>query len=93
MPFAAWSVTTFLQYNQTFEGNGHDEKYEATASESTFDLPLGYFMNNMYEDEELSVENLLPSLRPEDFSSTGAAGDHYSHNFNYNANQINMQSC
>lgn len=42
---------------------------EQPAPVTGFDLPLCYFMNNMYEDSELSVENLLPSLKAEDFSA------------------------
>lgn len=51
-----------------------------------FDLPLCYFMNNLYEDSELSVENLLPSLRPEDFCSPPSAPTSTDLNHHYHTN-------
>lgn len=48
------------------------ENMERPVREPAFDIPLGYFLSNMYEDEELSVENLLPSLTPDDFPIHGS---------------------
>lgn len=42
----------------------------STLESCNADVPLvGYLMNNsdVYDEEELSVENLLPSFKPEDF--------------------------
>lgn len=57
---------------------------------STFDLPLGYFMSNMYEEEELSVENLLPSLIPDDFPVNGST--HAVTAVHYASQSADMQS-
>ena len=49
------------------------QEYRGRVEETALvDLPLGYFIHNMYEEEELSIENLLPSLRPEDFAISSA---------------------
>lgn len=67
------------------------EKTDRPVREScSLDLPLGYFMHNMYEEEELSVENLLPSLRPEDFPTP--ENTYQTNVSQYSSQQMNVHS-
>lgn len=60
------------QYNMFFpEANNIsscDENDAGSIPHQEGNFP--YFLNNIYDEDELSVENLLPSLTSSDFKST-----------------------